>query len=482
MFNEDFFPTPKEVIERMLFGYIIEGKVILEPSAGKGDIVDYLKINGAANVISCENNEDLRKILATKCSIICNDFLTVTSNMISHIDMMIMNPPFSVDEKHILHAYEIAPAGCVILSLCNFTTVDNPYTQERKRLKRIIEENGSYENWGDCFSNAERKTNVEIAFVKLQKPGVNYNTEFEGFYLSEEKEDQENGIMSYNFVRDLVNRYIGVVKIYDEQLEAAVKMNNLTSGFFSTKMGMTITENGKVVSRNEFKKEMQKAGWNFIFNKMNMQKYSTKGLKEDINKFVEKQTSVPFTMKNIYLMLEIVIGTAESRMDKAILEVFDKLTTHYHDNRFNVEGWKTNSNYLVNQKFILDWMVESNWGNGMRIKYSSSNAEKVEDFNKALCFITGRNYDEIGSMYNFFSRELPGNKYPREYMKFDFGVWYEFGFFKVKGYKKGTMHFEFLDTDVWGKFNQHVARLKGYPLFEYKEQTKWQKKQNKQAA
>ena len=42
MFNSEFYPTPAEVIEIMLQGETIENKTILEPSAGKGDIVDYL--------------------------------------------------------------------------------------------------------------------------------------------------------------------------------------------------------------------------------------------------------------------------------------------------------------------------------------------------------------------------------------------------------------------------------------------------------
>ena len=38
------------------------------------------------------------------------------------------------------------------------------------------------------------------------------------------------------------------------------------------------------------------------------------------------------------------------------------------------------------------------------------------------------------------------------------------GFFRIRGYKKGTMHFEFIDEDVWAKFNQAVANVKGWQL------------------
>ena len=39
------------------------------------------------------------------------------------------------------------------------------------------------------------------------------------------------------------------------------------------------------------------------------------------------------------------------------------------------------------------------------------------------------------------------------------------------------MHFEFKNDKVWELFNQRVAKIKGYVLFEAKEQTEYQKRQ-----
>ena len=77
--NPDFYPTPKEVIDQMMMNEDIIGKTVLEPSAGKGNIVDWLKNNGAAQVIACEKDPNLRKLLDGKCEIIADDFLTVTA-------------------------------------------------------------------------------------------------------------------------------------------------------------------------------------------------------------------------------------------------------------------------------------------------------------------------------------------------------------------------------------------------------------------
>lgn len=465
MFTPDFYPTPKAVAEIMLDRLgDVAGKTVLEPSAGKGNLVDELKYAGA-NVIACEKHQDLKKILVGKCQVIADDFLKVTSSQISHVSAIVMNPPFSNADTHILHAYEIAPSGCKIVALCNVATIMNPYSQQRERLKGLIDHYGMWEDLGECFDSSERKTNVGVAMVVIEKRGDSYEEEFEGFFLGDDQvEQQENGIMSYNVVRDVVNRYVSAVKLYDQQLDQAVQMNGLIRDFYGSYLNsrdddskvLMIDGDDKIKERQTFKKEIQKKGWMWIFDKMNLQKYATKGLRDDINKFVEQQTQIPFTMRNIYRMIEIVIGTTEQRMDKALLEVFEKLTDHYDENRFNVEGWKTNSHYLVNRKFIMPHVVTANYSGGIRSNYYGW-AEPIEDLQKALCYLTGMNYDECITFERFLSDN--GCKFGQEY---------KWGFFTFRAYKKGTTHFTFQDEELWARFNQRIGKLKGFPLYEYK--------------
>ena len=240
MFNADFFPTPQTVIDRMLAGIDLNGKTILEPSAGSGAIIDAI-IQAGGTPIACEINEKLRTIVASKCKVLAADFMTVTSEQVSHIHAIVMNPPFSADEKHILHAYEIAPSGCIIVALCNLRTIKNPYTKSRESLCNLIESFGSYEDIGRPFEQAERTTSADIALVRLQKPAAESSAEFNGFFMDEEPEQaQFDGIMPYNAVRDLVNRYVAAIKIFDKQLESATQMNALCKGFFSSDIAMSI--------------------------------------------------------------------------------------------------------------------------------------------------------------------------------------------------------------------------------------------------
>ncbi len=466
MFNSEFYPTPDHVIERMIAGLDLNGKNVLEPSAGAGHIVDVLKSYGA-NVKACERHPDLAKIVESKCHLIENDFFKLKDDQIVQMDFIIMNPPFSNADKHILHAWEIAPAGCEIIALCNYETVVNHYSRHRNQLYQVVKNYGFAEELGEVFSTAERKTNVNIGMIKLFKPSA--NNSFDGYFDMDDdvEENQYNGIMPYNVIRDVVQRYVGACRLFDSVAENAVKMNDLIGQFNTGKIVFALRQDEKEQSVADFKKELQKQCWLWVFNKMNMQKYLTESLKKEVNLFVEKQQNVPFTMKNVYKMIELVVGTHGSRMEKAMVEIFDKLTMHYHENRYAVEGWKTNSHYLVNKKFILEYVAEHNWGNGKPAIRYNGNADKMNDLHKALCYLTATQYDAENTLQKLFD----GVSYKDNTKIYDYkewGVWYDWSFFKVKVFKKSTMHVQFKDDKVWELFNRAVAKAKGYPLPESK--------------
>lgn len=501
MFNQDYWPTPPDVGARAIDTLgDIKGKKILEPQAGMGNLVIQLK-NAGAEVIACEKEERLALVLEHLCPVIARDFFTVTPDMVSHIDMIVMNPPFISAARHIQHAWDIAPEGCTILSLCNYATVENAYTRGRETLKVLVQDYGYFENWGECFSTAERKTDVQVAMVYLRKPASNYDAEFEGFFMSEDPEEaQEEGMMQYDVIRDIVNRYVAAVKLYDKQLELGVQMNSLISSLPAYHNEdkedmnyMTVRQADMEKARSRFKKGLQKRAWSSLFQKMDMNKYSTRGLRDDINKFVENQVNVPFTMRNVYKMFEIVIGTRGSRMDKALLEVFDKLTRHYDENRYGVEGWKTNSDYLVNQKFILNRMCyqDQRWNSGPKIETDYRSMESMDDVVKALCYLTGDNYDDFPTLIDACRERIvvsiDGKEYKRcremwevqailkeyehtgktvSYYTYcpKYGEWFDWAYFEVKAFKKGTMHFKFKDVKLWELFNENIARIKGYVL------------------
>lgn len=505
MFGIDFYPTPKEVIEQMLQFINLSGKVVLEPSAGKGNIVDYVKQAGAKEVLVCEIDNNLRKILSGKCHVIESDFLILTADQVSHVDFIIMNPPFSKQEAHIMHAWDIAPAGCQIISLCNYTMLDNRYTRARTAIKELININGHSANFGDCFSDAERNTGIDIGCVWLNKPGQAEN-EFEGYfdlYDYEQNEVENSGIVRYDFVQDIVSRYVESVQQFDEVDAANKRISQSIKGVvdnFNIRFGAAFSRDNNYteITRDVFKKELQKAAWQKLFTLMNMQKYVTRGVMSDINKFVEQQIHVPFTVRNVYLMIQMIAGTHGERMNKVLVEAFETICSFSKENSTAGEGWRTNSDYMVNRKFIKPYVCEydTRWPTET-VKIQYSQGDKLDDIIKALCHLTGKKYeDQIGlsefANHRYHIRDIETkeiltgydnrsanlnqicdrvrnlNSRSEKYEVLDicneWGGWMEWGFFRIKGFKKGTMHFEFIDENVWMKFNQTVASIKGWRL------------------
>ena len=60
--NPDFYPTPDSIIREMLYTVELRDKIVLEPSAGKGNIIDQLWYRNVSQVLTCEVHPDLREI------------------------------------------------------------------------------------------------------------------------------------------------------------------------------------------------------------------------------------------------------------------------------------------------------------------------------------------------------------------------------------------------------------------------------------
>ena len=473
MFNSEFYPTPRNVIDQMQLD--CTGKICLEPSAGKGDIVDYLKEYGAAEVSACELNDDLRTIVANKATVIGSDFLSVTSEQISHVQLIVMNPPFSNADKHILHAWEIAPEGCEIVSLCNWETVGNMYYRSRSELGQIIENYGASENLGDCFTNAERKTGVEVGLVRLFKPIVSDNFNWDGFYYTDDDlGSNAGGVMPYSRIRSIVNTYVGAVKCWDKFEAAAEELSRLAKGVnFGDGFSFKISYSNEVKTKLEFSRALQIRCWNLVFEEMNVQKYVTRGVREDLNRFIQSRHHYPFTMRNVYKMIEIIFGTREHTMNRAICEAVENYTKHTHENRYSVEGWKTNESHLLAQKFIVPYMVKHyNYGNGEKFELNYGRyQDDLNDLIKAICYIQGYNYDTMPTPIKTFNDFKNANM-------LETNRWYESGLFNFKFFKKGTMHLEFVHDKDWEALNRAYAKIKGMVLPETLKEKKHKQEQN----
>ena len=465
MFDKEFYPTPVSVLRMM--GFDPYGKICLDPQSGKGDVLNYFELNGASEVLCVEINEELARLSAEKGRLIGRDWFDVKAEQISHVELIVMNPPFSNASKHIVHAWNIAPEGCAIYALCNWETINNARGWSRSELERIIDDYGVNENLGDCFKEAERTTGVEVGLIKLFKPIINDTNKFAGFFESEEQEDQADGMMRYNEVRAVVNSYVLAVQKEMEISKICSEVNEVTSFFGGTNLAAKVT--GKDGRPIDYRKQLQIDAWNYIIEKSGIHKFTTSQTKKDINLFVETQQKYPFTMRNVYQMLSMIVQTSGQQFEKALVNAVDNLTKHVHENRYGVEGWKTNEGHLLNSTIIVPDIAERK-GNYIGVGYATRYGEMIDDLIKVICRNEGINFDTFG-----YKLDSTGDRYANNihqiyyYLRgngygLETGIWHDFILFEAKFFFKGTMHLKFKDRNVWARLNQSYAKAKGMTL------------------
>ena len=188
--SEDFYPTPESLLDKITAGLEWpKVKYVLEPSAGRGNICEYVKRICAAykygyyrtplemDIDCIEIEPELRSILKDKgFRVVHDDFLTY--HTYKHYDLILMNPPFSVGARHLLKAIEIQQtSGGGIICLLNAETLRNPYSNERKDLLQKLEHYGAEITYHEkAFIDAERPTDIEVACVKVIIPEPERNT------------------------------------------------------------------------------------------------------------------------------------------------------------------------------------------------------------------------------------------------------------------------------------------------------------------
>lgn len=237
--RKGFYPTPPSIADKLLEGvewYKI--KNILEPSAGKGDLLrsamrnavddrEYNEYRGeyyghSFEVDAVEIDPYLRSILRYELGggkqqelagriyeidrssrgdlppevkeeykalrrenallktatvrIVHDDFLTMDTR--KSYDLIVMNPPFYNGDEHLLKAIEMQRrTGGEVRCILNAETILNPYTNRRKVLQaQLMELGAEIEIIDGAFMDAERMTDVSVAIVKATLPKVEYES------------------------------------------------------------------------------------------------------------------------------------------------------------------------------------------------------------------------------------------------------------------------------------------------------------------
>ena len=487
MLLKDFYPTPRNIIDKMLcdldFSMI---KNILEPSAGKGDIVEALKEKEGSTTqyytkvsfdIDCiEADQNLQHILKGKgFRVVHNDFLTYDA--MKEYDLIVMNPPFSNGCKHLLKALEMQSRnGGAVVCLLNAETLKNPCTNDRVDLQRkLTEYNAKIEFIQDAFQNAERKTAVETALVKVQLPEVQRESFIlEGLRKAQEKREfqaeESTQLIDNDFFKAIVNQYQLEVEAGIKLIKEYYAMQPFILSQFGKdeKTGETIQKGGCIISMtvgknglsvNEYIKSVRRKYWSALFENRKFIGQLTNNLRRDFYNKVEELSDYDFSLYNIYQMKIDMQKKVVKGIEDTIIELFDELSHKYSyldetsKNIHYYNGWKTNQAWIINKKVIIPLSgfkdLEYSWG-GFKPAHRDVVA-KLQDIEKCLNYLDGGLTEAVGLEESLkFAEEYGETKN------------IQLKYFTVTFYKKGTCHITFNNDELLKKFNIFGSQHKGW--------------------
>lgn len=490
MLPKDFYPTPQNLIDKMLDG--LDWKMIhtiLEPSAGKGNIVEALKKKEGwyttikLNIDCIENDINLRAVLKEKdFRVVHDDFLTYDT--MKEYDLIIMNPPFSNGCKHLLKALEMQQRnGGAVICLLNAETLKNECNNERIMLNRMLEEyNADIQYIQDAFVEAERKTSVEIALIKVKLPDVQRNS-FIFDSLEKAKEQREYTYNTENTQLAENDFLKAIVEQYKMEIEAGVKLIKeyyamspfILSNFSKDKeTGKTIQTGNCILSLdiasnrdkyhnnlsiNNYIKEVRGKYWKALFTNPKFVGQLTNNLQREYYNKVEELKDYEFSLHNIYELKIDMSKKIIKGIEDTIISLFEELSNKYSyydecsKNIHYFNGWKTNKAWIINKKVIIPlrgWRdLEYPWG---RFKPTDHDVvSKLKDIEKCFNYLDGGLTEAVDLFQSLeFAEEYGESK--------DIVLKY----FNVTFYKKGTCHITFTNEELLKKFNIFGAQHKGW--------------------
>ena len=470
--SEQFYPTPQAVLQKYLqdvkWKHI---KDVLEPSAGRGDIADYIMNASKRNEwskseveVDCiEIDPTLQATLKGKeYRVVHDDFLTF--NTFKRYQLIAMNPPFSAGAKHLLKAIEMQKNGGSIFCILNAETLKNPYTNDRKDLVRKLEDLGAeifYET--GAFENADRTTAVEIAVIKISIP----NEECSSTILSKLKKAEiyeddvvrecteladadlvENAVLAYNRTVaagiKLIQEYYALTPFLHDDYNYI--------DIFTLKIG------SHSANINTYVKFVRMMFWSRLFkDKRFTAKMTSQQQKTYLSK-VNELKDYDFSVYNIKQIQIELCNNMIKGIEDCIMRLFEDFTHTYSwlpETTHNIHyynGWRTNDSFMIGKKVILPMYGLWNSYRGC-FEYKYTISQRLNDIEKVLDYLSGQpgNYPLLENTLRKAETEQQSKKIRLKYFTVDF-------------YKKETCHIKWNEDtkDLVKKLNIFAGRKYGW--------------------
>lgn len=471
--DAEFFPTPSALAGRMA-RYIDWNKVetILEPSAGKGDLIRFVtkcaqrKMKNwrddfwQENTDCIEIDENLQMILrGNGYRVVSDDFLKFSA--FKHYDLIVMNPPFSNGDEHLLKAISIqSTGGGQIVCLLNAETIRNPYTNRRKFLaQKLIEHEAKIEFVQNAFTRAERPSDVEVAIVYLNmpKPPVRSNI-MDGLRRAQEQAASEetgepNALVGGDWIDRLVSGYEFEAKLglslFDEYNTLAPYIMNSDSEYAHPLIQLSV--NGREVEHagtdtvNRYLRNLRYKYWDRFLSRRELTEKMTSDMQNEYHDKIRELQDYDFNRFNLRRVLMEITAQLSRGVEESIEKLFEEFSAKHswypecEKNIHYFNGWATNKAHKVGMKVILPI-------NGFYAKWDGTKELEAREFGGKIADIErALNYLDCGDTECHIDPYSVANvSEHRQRTTMDFT------YFTATFYKKGTCHI---------KFNPEAAHL-----------------------
>lgn len=421
--NTEFYPTPSKIAGEMLAGIKDYDMIssILEPSAGKGDLIEALKTRNQKGKgryrrdldIDCiEKDENLRYLLEGKgYRVVFDDFLRFHTT--KKYQLILMNPPFSEGATHLLKAIDMQKNGGKVCCLLNAETLRNPYTNERKvLLQQLSKYSAKVKYIEKAFGKAERRTNVAVAIVWVDIP-YNYGSSVLLDGLEKAKEEdirykEVTDICLGDKLEGMVQRFETECKLCRELLREyeAVKPYILRSvktvaGYNPPVIELKINghSDGNI---NDVIRSLRYKYWREMMENEELMSRFTSTLREKYRDLIDDMSEYDFNSFNVKKVLLRMNAEIVGGIEEELYKVFDKMSEQHSwypecgGNIHYYNGWATNKAHKVGMKVILPTygvFSDSSW---CRDTFSVNEAYKsIADIEKVFNYLDGAITEEV---------------------------------------------------------------------------------------
>ena len=392
--ENQFYPTPPSIAEKMLEGIDWDCVgTILEPSAGKGDLilaaarangkdvpwhrlsnlhlhVDAVEIDPYLRQI-CKYNfseekkdevyqplGDIRKrgarteeetakermleqeynvLKSVDLHIVHDDFLTF--NTFKRYSLILMNPPFADGDKHLLKALDMQKNGGRVICLLNAETLLNPYTNTRKVLKQKLEElNAEIEFVEDAFANAERKARVDVAIVRVNIPFFEQESDF--FEHMKKTVDEQfapdeelRALVPADYIEQAIFLYNTELAATNKFIQEYFALSSTLKKLSPDELPLFLQVRGESqyssFNYNEYMKKVRLKYWNKLFSNEQFMGRLTSNLREKYRNMIDRMADYDFSAFNIKQVMVEMNTEMYKGVQDTIMNLFDKLTNEH---------------------------------------------------------------------------------------------------------------------------------------------------------